>query len=324
MSLLYIIKTPIEREMVAFDNYFKSQFKSDVPLLNCALSFISESVGKQMRPMLVMLVAKCISDTNNKVYAVATAMEMLHTASLLHDDVVDESDKRRGRPSVNTKFNNNIAVLTGDFLFSQSLNNAAVTQNTDVVQELSILGKALARGEILQMEMLQNGAFSEENYLNIIYCKTASLFICSCVSAVLTAGGSEEQLNRFREFGRNVGICFQIKDDIFDYFAGDIGKPTGSDMREGKITLPALYVLNNSKNPAIAPIKQKLSSGTSLDETEIETLIDVAKNEGGVEYANATIERYRTEAIESLPKDVSSELRDALVAYMDYTISRNK
>ena len=127
MSLLSIIKTPIEREMVAFDNYFKSQFKSDVPLLNCALSFISESVGKQMRPMLVMLVAKCISDTNNKVYAVATAMEMLHTASLLHDDVVDESDKRRGRPSVNTKFNNNIAVLTGDFLFSQSLNNAAVT-----------------------------------------------------------------------------------------------------------------------------------------------------------------------------------------------------
>ena len=324
MSLLSIVKTPIEREMVAFDNYFKSQFKSDVPLLNCALSFISESVGKQMRPMLVMLVAKCISDTNNKVYAVATAMEMLHTASLLHDDVVDESDKRRGRPSVNTKFNNNIAVLTGDFLFSQSLNNAAVTQNTDVVQELSILGKALARGEILQMEMLQNGAFSEENYLNIIYCKTASLFICSCVSAVLTAGGSEEQLNRFREFGRNVGICFQIKDDIFDYFAGDIGKPTGSDMREGKITLPALYVLRESSNPLLVPVREKLKSGECLDENEIESLIDISIKEGGIDYANARIEHYRNCALEALPTDIPDNLREALIAYLDYTIQRDK
>ena len=324
MDYLATIQAPIKQEIDDFSIYFKQQFTSNVQLLNCALSYVSESAGKLMRPMLVLLVAKSLGEVTERAFAAASAMELLHSASLLHDDVIDESDKRRGRPSLNSAFNNNIAVLTGDYLFSQALNNAAKTGDIRIIEELAKLGKELSSGEVLQVELEQEGTYCEENYFKVIYNKTASLFVCSSLCAVYSAGGSEEQARAFENFGKCVGICFQIKDDIFDYFNNDIGKPTGSDMREGKITLPALYVLNNSNNPAIAPIKQKLSSGTSLDETEIETLIDVAKNEGGVEYANATIERYRTEAIESLPKDVSSELRDALVAYMDYTISRNK
>ncbi len=322
--MLSTIKKPIEQELVAFKEYFKSQFKSEVPLLNSALCYIGEASGKMMRPMLVMLVAKAVSEVCNKTYAAASAMEMLHTASLLHDDVIDESDKRRGRPSVNVKFNNNVAVLTGDFLFSQSLNNAAMTGDCRVVSELAELGKSLARGEILQIELQQNGLFSEDNYLKVISHKTASLFICSCVCGVYTAGGSEELAARFAQFGENVGLCFQIKDDIFDYFCGDIGKPTGSDMREGKITLPAIYVLRESANPLLVPIREKLKKGEFLDEKDIESLIRISIEEGGIDYAKDRIEYYRSQALSSLPADIPSGLRDAFVAYLEYTISRSK
>ena len=172
--------------------------------------------------------------------------------------------------------------------------------------------------------MQQNGSYSEDNYFKAIYYKTASLFVCCCACAVYTAGGNDEQVSRFCEFGKYAGLCFQMKDDIFDYYSNDIGKPTGSDMREGKITLPALYVLSNSKNPLLEPIREKLANGIFLDENEIETLIGIAKNEGGIDYTNSYIERYRRTAIESLPSDFASDLRDALVAYIDYVINREK
>jgi octaprenyl-diphosphate synthase len=277
-----------------------------------------------MRPTLVLLVAKSIGNLNEKTFSAATAVEMLHTASLLHDDVIDESDKRRGRPSLNTRFNNNVAVLAGDYLFSMALNNTAKTGDIRVVDAISVMGRDLPNGEVLQVELQQNGTYSEENYLKVIYNKTASLFVCCAACAVYTAGGSDEMVEKFSNYGKYAGLCFQMKDDIFDYYSNDIGKPTGSDMREGKITLPALYVLRTSSTPALEPIREKLSKGIYLDEKEIETLIDIAKNEGGVEYANATIDRYRNEAIESLPKDISPELQDALVAYIDYVIKRNK
>lgn len=324
MDYLATIQQPIMQELEDFGNYFKQQFTSNVELLNRALSYVGESAGKLMRPTLVLLVAKSLGKVNERAFAAAAAMELLHSASLLHDDVIDESDKRRGRPSLNVKFNNNIAVLTGDYLFSQALNNAAKTGDIRIIEQLAKLGKELSSGEVLQVELEQEGTYSEDNYFKVIYNKTASLFVCSSLCAVYSVGSKDEYAPAFENFGKCVGICFQIKDDIFDYFNNDIGKPTGSDMREGKITLPALYVLNNSENEALVPIKKKLSSGANLDEKEIETLIDIAKNEGGVEYANQCIERYRSEAIESLPKDISPELRDALIAYLDYTISRTK
>ena len=324
MDYLATIQAPINKEIDDFSNYFKQQFTSNVELLNSALSYVSESSGKLMRPMLMLLVAKSLGNVTERAFAAASAMELLHSASLLHDDVIDASDMRRGRPSLNITFNNNIAVLTGDYLFSQALNNAAKTGDIRIIEQLANLGKELSSGEVMQVELEQEGTYSEENYFKVIYNKTASLFVCSALCAVYSVGGKDEYAPAFENFGKCVGICFQIKDDIFDYFNNDIGKPTGSDMREGKVTLPAIYVLNNSKNEALMPIREKLANGINLDEKEIETFIEIAKSEGGVEYANATIDRYRNEAIESLPKDIAPELHDALVAYIDYVIYRKK
>ena len=307
-----------------FNSYFESQFKSDLPLLDSALRYVNEGTGKKMRPILLLLVAKYLGNLNIKMLASASAMEMLHTASLLHDDVIDESDKRRGRPSVNVAYNNSIAVLVGDYILSQSLNNAATTRDYRIVEELSILGKALTRGELMQLDLQRNGSYSEENYISVIKYKTASLFVCCCACAVYSADADTEMLERFKKFGENIGICFQIKDDLFDYYSNDVGKPTGSDMREGKITLPALYVLENSNNPMLEPIRAKLTASQFLDENEIGQLIRISIEEGGIGYAENMIERYRSEALALLPDDISDELREALTAYIDYVIKRDK
>lgn len=324
MDYLSIINRPIEQEINDFNGFFKSQLKSDVVLMNDTLSFVSESIGKMMRPTLLLLVAKSIGNVNEKTFAAATSVEMLHTASLLHDDVIDESDKRRGRQSLNTRFNNNVAVLTGDYMFSMALNCTARTGDIRVVDAISVMGRDLPNGEVMQVELQQNGSYSEENYLKVIYYKTASLFVCCCACAVYTAGGSDELVEKFSNYGKYIGLCFQMKDDIFDYYSNDIGKPTGSDMREGKITLPALYVLRTSSNPLLTPIREKLSKGIYLDEKEIESLIEISKEEGGVEYTNQMINRYREMAIESIPADITNEYRNALIAYIDYVISREK
>ena len=324
MDLLSTIKKPLEQEINDFNDYFRSLLKSDVVLMNDALSFLSDSIGKMMRPMLVMLVAKSTGNINEKTFAAAAAVEMLHTASLLHDDVIDESDKRRGRPSLNVRFNNNVAVLSGDYLFSMALNCTAKTGDIRVIDAISVMGRDLPNGEVMQVELQQKGSYSEENYLKVIYYKTASLFVCCSTCAVYTTGGSDEYVEKFSNYGKYAGLCFQMKDDIFDYYSNDIGKPTGSDMREGKITLPALYVLQTSHNPLLEPIRDKLSKGIYLDEKEVETLIEISKTEGGVEYTNSRIIHYRNLAIESIPQEISEEYRNALIAYIDYVISREK
>lgn len=324
MNLLSTIKKHLEQEITDFNGYFKSLLKSDVALMNDALSFLGESTGKMMRPMLVMLVAKSIGNVGEKTFSAAAAVEMLHTASLLHDDVIDESDKRRGRQSLNARFNNNIAVLTGDYMFSMALNCTAKTGDIRVIDAISAMGRDLTNGEVMQVELQQNGTYSEDNYLKVIYYKTASLFVCCTACAVYTAGGNEHYLKKFCDYGKYAGLCFQMKDDIFDYYSNDIGKPTGSDMSEGKITLPALYVLQTSRNPLLQPIREKLSSGVLLDKNEIETLIEISKSDGGVEYTEKKIDHYRKLAIESIPEDINDEYRNALIDYVDYVISREK
>ena len=324
MDLLSTIKEPVKQEIIDFNEYFNSLLKSDVVLMNDALSFLSKSIGKMMRPILVLLVAKSIGNVDEKTYSAAAAVEMLHTASLLHDDVIDESDKRRGRPSLNTRFNNNVAVLAGDYLFSMALNCTAKTADIRVIDAISVMGRDLPNGEVMQVELQQKGLYNEENYLKVIYYKTASLFVCCAACAVYTADGNAEYLEKFCNYGKYAGLCFQMKDDIFDYYSNDIGKPTGSDMREGKITLPALYVLRTSSNPLLQPIREKLSNGIYLDEKEIETLIDISKKEGGVDYTENLINHYRNLAINSIPGDIPDEYRNALIAYIDYVISIDK
>lgn len=324
MDILSAIQRPIKQEFTAFKEYFNAQFSSDIPLLNSAMDSVSGSAGKMMRPILLLLVAKSCGAVSAVTHAAATSLELLHTASLLHDDVVDESPMRRNRPSLNALFNNRVAILTGDYLFSLALKNAAKTKNIEIIEQLSQLGCALSSGEMMQLQAQKTGEFSEANYLNIIKGKTASLFASCAYIGALSAGVSEQQAMAFCNFGELLGICFQIKDDIFDYYEGDIGKPTGSDMREGKITLPALYVLRTSTTPIVTTIKEKLATEKDLDEKEIELLIELSKSEGGVQYALDKIEQLRAEALSLLPSDIPQDCHDALVAYLNYVISRDK
>ena len=324
MDRLEQIKQPVLAEFEVFKQKFDASLQSSNPLLGEVICFIKQRKGKMMRPLLALLMAELCGKIEESTYYASISLELLHTASLVHDDVVDESDKRRGRPSLNVAYTNNIAVLTGDYLFSQALNNAAVTCDYHIVQELSILGKALSRGEIMQIQLQGEGTYSEENYISVIYCKTASFFVCSAACACLLAGFPDETAECLKKFGKYAGMCFQMKDDIFDYSKADVGKPTGSDMREGKITLPALYVLRESNNPLLEPVREKLKSGVYLDDTEIETLIRLSVEEGGIAYANETIERYRAMALEQLPADIPQDIYDALVAYLDYVIQREK
>ena len=324
MDLLSVIQAPIKEELNTFKEYFGAQLVSDVPLLGSALESVSSSAGKVMRPMLLLLVAKSCGGVKEGAYPAASALELLHTASLLHDDVVDESDMRRGKPSLNALFGNRVAILTGDYVFSLALSNASKTKNIEVIEQLSSLGKALSGGELLQLQTQKTYSYDEDTYFDIIKNKTASLFATCAYIGALSSGASAELAHIMQRVGELVGLCFQIKDDIFDYFSSDIGKPTGSDMREGKITLPALHVLHNSSLPFVAEIKDKLYSGKELDEKEIETLIDVSVKEGGVEYAMNKIYALRDEALLLLPASVTPECRGAFEAYFDYVIKRNK
>lgn len=323
---LATIQQPIEVEFTAFKEYYATLFRSNIPLLDRALSHVSRSSGKMMRPMLVLLTAKSVAGTvcDCTNYA-AAALELLHTASLLHDDVVDESPMRRGLPSLHTLFSNRIAILAGDYVFSSSLQNAALTKNVEIIENLSLLGQSLSKGELLQLQLQQSGGFSEENYIDVVRNKTASLFATCCRFGALSVGADVATVDAFARFGELLGICFQIKDDIFDYYDSDeVGKPTGSDMREGKITLPALYVLNNCDDPFVCGLLAKLNVGYTMSEGEIDTLIRLSKEHGGVEYALKRIEDFRAEALSMIPSSVSGELREALTLYLDFAISRSK
>ena len=324
MDLISIIKKPIVEEFENFNRYYLEQFNSSVSLLKETLDYVAHSTGKQMRPLLLILVAKSLGKMGNETFAAATSLELLHLASLLHDDVIDESDMRRGVKSLNSLYTNRIAILSGDYLFSTSLYNASLTKNVEIIEMLSKMGQTLSAGEIMQLEQQYKLNYSEERYFKVIEAKTASLFKCCASFGALSVGADEKSVEDYGRFGELLGCCFQIVDDIFDYYDNNIGKPTGSDMREGKITLPALYVLNNSTNESIVAIKNKLKAGTYLDEEDINLLIEAAKAEGGIDYSRNKIEELRAEALACLPSEIPQDCREALEAYLEYVISREK
>ncbi len=325
MSLLKI-QQPVEAEFSAFKEYYAKLFRSDIPLLDSALAHVGSSGGKMMRPLLVLLVAKAVAGRVGECSNFAAAsLELLHTASLLHDDVVDESPMRRGVPSLHTLFSNRIAILAGDYIFSAALENASLTRNVEIVEALSLLGQQLSKGELLQLQLQQKGGFSEDNYIEVIRNKTASLFATCCRFGALSAGADAATVEAFARFGELLGICFQIKDDIFDYYdSAEVGKPTGSDMREGKITLPALYVLNSSESDFARGLLAKLADGYTMSGEEIESLIALTKAEGGIEYAVSRMEDFRSQAIALIPSMVADDLRESLKLYLDFVISRDK
>jgi len=252
-------------------------------------------------------------------------LELLHTASLVHDDVVDESEERRGQASVNATYNNKAAVLVGDFILSTALLKVSFTNNQRIIETLAELGRVLASGEILQLQNIKNEEISEDVYYQVIEQKTAVLFAACASIGALSAGASDEEVEKARQFGHDLGIMFQIRDDIFDYYdSKEIGKPTGNDMTEGKLTLPVIYALHHSPFDSMMTLAKKVKAGT-INPDEIAVLVEFTKQQGGIEYAEKRMEDFHREAQKFVDTSVKDPMiAEALTAYLDYVIHRKK
>lgn len=325
MDQLSIIKRPIKADLERFVNLFEKSLTHDYGLLAQVLDHIRQRAGKRMRPMLILLMAKHFGGITDATQYAAVGLELLHTASLVHDDVVDDSAERRGQSSVNAEYNNKVAVLVGDYILSTALLNVALTDNQIIVKRLAELGRTLASGEILQLSNIQNTEISEDVYYDVIIQKTAALFEACCTIGALSAGGSEEDIEKASLFGRNLGIMFQIKDDIFDYSqSSEIGKPTGNDMAEGKLTLPVIYALNSTGNDNMRALAMKVKDRTVTPD-EITMLVDFTKKNGGIEYAEKRMNDFSVLCKDYVAQHVvDQEVRDSLYAYIDYIVNRNK
>ena len=324
MDFLSTIKQPIESDLKEFIALFEQSLTHQDGMLSSALSHIRQRGGKRMRPILMLLMAKNYGTISNITQHSAVGLELLHTASLVHDDVVDESCERRGQASVNATYNNKVAVLVGDYILSTALLHVSYTGNQRIVQELSELGRTLAAGEILQLSNIQNQAISEDVYYQVIQQKTAALFQSCAAIGALSAGATEEDVRKAGEFGSNLGIMFQIRDDIFDYFdSKEIGKPTGNDMAEGKLTLPVIYALNNTNFDSMLTLAKKVKAGTiNLD--EIAVLVEFTKQQGGIEYAEQKMAEFSQLCKNYIVENVKEKaIRDALTAYVEYVVQRN-
>ena len=325
MERLSIIKRPIDGEFDDFVRLFNESLSHTEGLLSQVLEHIKHRGGKRMRPLLILLIAKNYGGVNDVTLRSAVGLELLHTASLVHDDVVDESKERRGQSSVNAEYNNKVAVLVGDYVLSTALLNISFTNNSDILRSIAVLGRNLSNGEILQLSNIQNTEFSEDIYYDVIKMKTAALFESCCEVGTLSVNANKRQIELAKEFGRNLGIIFQIRDDIFDYYdSKEIGKPTGNDMAEGKLTLPVLYALNSTHDSEMEEIARKVKRN-DVTRYEIARLVDFTKNNGGIEYAEQKMLELRHKCMEFIDSEsVSEEIRTSLTAYIDYVIQRNK
>ncbi len=322
MDILSEIRKPVEKEFNDFLNLFKKVFNSDDVTLGNVLLHIGNRGGKHMRPLLLILIAKAYGDVNEKTKRAAVGVELLHTASLVHDDVVDESDKRRGQPSVNSLFNNKISVLVGDYLLSSSISSFVDAENWQILRLMTEVCATLSSGEILQIENISNTEVSEETYYEIIYRKTASLFEACAGIGALSVNASEDDIRKAKELGKAIGMTFQIRDDIFDYYDSDaIGKPTGNDMLEGKLTLPVIYAINNSNDGEMTVLVDKVKRGDANKE-EIGKLVAFAKENGGIDYAYSKMEEFTAQAKSIVNSIKEKAIRDALTAYIDYVSKR--
>ena len=275
--------------------------------------------------MLILLMAKNFGVVTNTTQCAAVGLELLHTASLVHDDVVDESSERRGQASVNAVYNNKLAVLVGDYILSTALLYVSRTHSEQIVQYLARLGQTLSDGEILQLSNIQNHDLSEDVYYEVIKQKTAALFEACAAMGALSANAGEEAVDAAKKFGQNLGIIFQIRDDIFDYFdSPDIGKPTGNDMAEGKLTLPVIYAINSTGDEEMKSLALKVKDHT-VSKDEIARLVDFTKLHGGIDYAEKRMNDFHKEALSFLDDYVADvDIRASLSAYLDFIILRNK
>lgn len=320
------IQQSLATELTGLNSLIRQTLESPNELMNKVIASYLEREGKQVRPILVMLCSKLFGEVSDKALRGAAAVELLHNASLIHDDVVDDTTTRRGAPTINALWDNHLAVLIGDFFLSNALLQAAATGDIRIVDSISELGRLLSIGELDEIYTARFNNLDEDAYFQIIFRKTASLFVACAEVGLFAAGiGKEDpRAAALVEYSRLLGLCFQIKDDIFDYYADEaIGKPTGNDLREGKITLPLLHVLRDESIPGCAAMRE-LARKESLDAEEIAGLIAFAVENGGIDHAYATMAEMRDKAAGLLRGSFDpSPTRDALISLIDFIIERN-
>jgi len=322
MDLITQLKSPIQKELQVFEQAFANSFRSSNPLLSSVFEYFRKGSSKQLRPILVLLCAKICGNVNQATIAGAVGLELLHTASLIHDDVVDDTFERRGQPSINAKWDNKIAILSGDYIFSNGAFYASKTKNLRILELMSSLGMQLSDGELLQLANTEQSKLSEEDYFSIIRKKTALLFSACSEIGALSVDADEKTQTHLRNYGEYLGICFQLKDDIFDYYENiKIGKPTGNDIRDGKITLPLIYALRNASEKEKQSILEIISR-KDFSEQNIQTILHFARENGGIAYAEKQMELYKQKAIDELHIFPDSEEKNALLASVEFVISR--
>lgn len=324
MDRLAEIQKQIEPELAKMNAIIRTTLESDNDLMDAVVSNYLLTKGKQIRPIMVILSAKFFGDVNDHVLHAGAALEMLHNASLIHDDVVDDSALRRGHATVNNQWGNHIAVLVGDFFVANALAAGIQTGNISIISSLSELGKELALGEVDQICNVRDHCFDEEHYLAMIKKKTASLFRTCVKMGAEAVGMPEDQYLPLAQFAELLGMCFQIRDDIFDYYSNPlIGKPTGNDLREGKVTMPLLHAINTAPQDIANSVKEMLHKG-ELNEKEIGILIDFAKEHNGIEFAYQRMREMQQEADELLEAYPDSEWKETFRQLFEYIISRDK
>ncbi len=317
------IMKPVKSELNEFESHFEDALKSNVPLLDKVTHYIVKRKGKQMRPLFVFLSAKMLGEINEKTYSAASLVELLHTATLVHDDVVDDANERRGFFSVNALWKNKIAVLVGDYMLSKILLLSLEKDNTDLLGVVARSVKEMSEGELLQIEKSRTLDITEKEYFDVIRKKTASLISTCCEAGAISVASDEEREN-MKMFGEKVGLAFQIKDDIFDYGSpNNIGKPTGIDIREQKLTLPLIYVLRNSP-PKIQKELKRIIKNRNEESKMIKRATDLVIEHGGINYAFERMTQLADEAKELLMKYSESEAKSALTDLVNYTINREK
>jgi octaprenyl-diphosphate synthase len=311
----------IDQDLTKFEDYFSNAVKSNAPLLDRIMQYIVKRKGKQMRPMFVLLSAKLGGEITTSTYRAASLVELLHTATLVHDDVVDESTERRGFFSINALWKNKIAVLVGDYLLSKGLLLSLNNNDYKILQILSEAVRLMSEGELLQIEKARNLNLNEAIYYSIIKGKTASLLSSACGAGASTTFSDNNYIEKMQQFGEKVGMAFQIKDDLFDYSSHNIGKPTGIDIKEKKLTLPLIYTLNNCERNLRKKIIYIIKN-ENKDTEKVKFVIDAVKTSGGINYATTKMLSFRDEALKLLHEFEASETRDALEDLVRYTTDR--
>ncbi len=325
MKIVSQIKLPIEYEMELFEKKFLLSMSSKVSLLNRITHYVVNRKGKQMRPMFVFLIAKMSNngEVNERTYRGASVIELIHTATLVHDDVVDESNKRRGFFSINALWKNKIAVLVGDYLLSKGLLLSIDNGDFDLLKIISVAVREMSEGELLQIEKARKLDITEEVYYNIIRQKTATLIAACCAMGAQSVNASKEEIETMRKFGELIGMAFQIKDDLFDYGTEKIGKPTGIDIKEQKITLPLIYTLNNCSEKEKSWIINSIKNHNK-DKKRVKELIAFVKDKGGLKYAVLKMKEYQQKALLLIQNYPDSIYKESLEIMVNYVIDRKK